>query len=263
MLDQIFGFFLSGFFFPGLSWSQALLGIGIGVVFGAIWFTPYWTLILKKPWAWLIIIASIILTWTAVAFIQIPLQLWSGQALGYFWSQDIIMRWILLAGIPQILLSGLVQEGGKLLPVVFYWWRNDKGISLKMGLVIGAVAGLGFGVFEAVWVHNRVFAAGWTWEAVQVGGFLALAPFWERFSAVALHIGASALAGYGLAKGWGWKFYLLAAFLHSLINYSVVLLTAGLFTIIHVEIYASIVAILVMAGTLWLRWRRTMDETET
>ena len=260
MLDQMISFFVSGFIYPGLSWSQALLGIGIGVAFGAIWFTPYWTPILKKPWAWVIMIASVILAWTAVAFVQIPLQLWAGQALGYFWSQDILMRWILLAGIPQILLSGLVQEGGKLLPIVFYWRRSGRGISPQMGLAIGAVAGLGFGVFEAVWAHNRVFAAGWNWEIVQASGFLALTPFWERLSAVAFHIGASALAGYGLAKGWGWQFYLLAAFSHSLINYSVVLLAAGHFSIVHVEIYATIVAILVMAGALWLRWRRTLDE---
>ncbi|MFC2014807.1 PrsW family glutamic-type intramembrane protease [Chloroflexota bacterium] len=261
MLDHMTSFFVSGFIYPGLSWSQALFGIGISIVFGSLWFTPFWTSILKKPWAWVIMITSIILTWTSVAFIQIPLQFWSGQALGYFWTQDVIMNWILLAGIPQILLSGLVQEGGKLLPIIFYWWRNDKEISPQMGLAIGVIAGLGFGVFEAIWVHNRTFAAGWNWEAVQAGGFLAFTPFWERLSAVALHIGASALAGYGLAKGWGWQFYLLAAFLHSLINYSAVLSVAGLFTIVHVEIYVSIVAILVISGALWLRWRRNYDET--
>lgn len=263
MLDRMAGFFFSGFIYSGLSWSQALLGIGIGITFGAIWFTPYWTPILKKPWVWAIMISSVILTWSAAAFIQIPLQSWAGQALGYFWSQDIIMRWILLAGIPQILLSGLVQEGGKLLPIVFYWWRNGKRINPRTGLSIGVVAGLGFGVFEAVWVHNRVFATGWNWEVVQANGFLALTPFWERFSAVALHIGASALAGYGLAKGWGWQFYLLAAFAHNLANYGVVLFTAGIFAIIHLEIYVTVVAILVMTGALWLRWRRTLDEAIT
>lgn len=260
MLDQITSFFVSGFIYPGLSFPQALLGIGLGIAFGGIWFIPYWTLILKKPWAWAVMIISVVLTWTTVAFVQIPLQLWAGQALGYFWSQDVLVRWILLAGIPQILLSGLVQEGGKLVPIVFYWWRNDKQISPKLGLVIGAVAGLGFGVFEAVWAHNRVFAAGWSWEAVQASGVLALTPFWERLSAVTLHIGVSALAGYGLAKGRGWQFYLLAAFLHSLINYSVVLYAAGLFTIVQLQIYASIVAVLVTAGALWFRWRRTLDE---
>ena len=87
----------------------------------------------------------------------------------------------------QFLFSGLVQEGGKLFPIVFYWWRNGKKISPQMGLAIGAVAGLGFGVFESVWVHNTVFVAGWNWEAVQANGFRAPTPIWERFSALALH----------------------------------------------------------------------------
>ncbi|MFC1951842.1 PrsW family glutamic-type intramembrane protease [Chloroflexota bacterium] len=167
------------------------------------------------------------------------------------------MRWLSLTGIPQILLSGLVQEGSKLVPVVVYWWWKGRNIDFKLGLAIGAVAGLGLGVFEAVWAHNIVFIAGWNWEMVQTGGLVALAPFWERFFAVAFHIAVSALAGYGLAKGWGWQFYLLAAFLHGLLNYSVILLRSGLITVIQIEIYAAVVAVLVTGGVLWLRWRKT------
>jgi len=176
--------------------------------------------------------------------------------MGHFWSQEILLRWLLLAGMPIILLSGLVQEGAKLVPVVIYWWRNGKNIDPRLGLAIGAVAGLGLGVFEAVWAHNNIFAAGWTWEAVQTGGIVALAGFWERFFAVALHIGISALAGYGLAKGWGWQFYLLASFLHAFNNYCVILFQAEIFTVVHLEIYAAVVALLVTAGVLWLRWRK-------
>lgn len=260
MLDQMINFFVSGFVYPGLTLPQALLGIGLGIAIGAIWFVPFWTSALREYRSWVIMVTSVILTWIAVTFIQIPLQLWTGQALGYFWSQDVLMRWILLAGIPQILLSGLVQEGSKLIPVVIYWWRNDKQLNPKLGLIIGAIAGLGFGVFEAVWAYNRVFASGWSWQVVQVSGFIALMPFWERLSAVALHVGASALAGYGLAKGRGWQFYLLAALLHSLINYSVVLYTAGLLTVIQLQIYASIIGVLIIAGALWLRWRRNTEE---
>jgi hypothetical protein len=35
-------------------------------------------------------------------------------------------------------------------------------ISPKTGLVIGAVAGAGLGIFEASWAHGMVFGAGWT-----------------------------------------------------------------------------------------------------
>ena len=166
------------------------------------------------------------------------------------------MRWILLAGIPQILLSGLVQEGSKLVPVVAYWRRCGRNIDPRLGLAIGAVAGVGFGIFEAQWAHNLIFAQGWAWAAVQTYGFWALAGFWERFFGVAAHIAFSALAGYGLAKGWGWQFYLIASFLHGLLNYSLVLLQAGLFTVVHVEIYAAVLAVLVTAWALWLRWRK-------
>jgi len=253
MLEQMLGFLMSWFANP------SLVGIGLAILFGAIWLVGYWPPLFKKPWLWVVLAISAILSLLAVSFIQIPLQVLVGRALGQFWSQELLMRWLLLAGIPQILLSGLVQEGSKLVPVVLWWIGEGRTLGPKMGLAIGAVAGFGFGVFEAVWAHNSIFAAGWTWEAVQAGGYMALAGFWERFFAVAFHIASCALAGWGLARGWGWQFYLLAAFLHSLLNYSVVLLQTGLFTIVHLEIYAAVVAVLVTAGALWLRWRKAEE----
>ncbi|MFC1951841.1 hypothetical protein ACFLYI_02215 [Chloroflexota bacterium] len=75
MLEQMVAFFVSGFSYPSILWNQVLLGIGLAIVFGAIWFTPYWTPILRKPWAWAVLAGSAILSWAAVAFIQIPLQI--------------------------------------------------------------------------------------------------------------------------------------------------------------------------------------------
>ena len=253
MLEQMVDFFVSWFANP------SLVGIGLALAFGAIWLVGYWPPLFKRPWLWAVLAISAILSLLAVSFIQIPLQVLAGRALGQFWSQELLIRWLLLAGIPQILLSGLVQEGSKMVPVALWWLGEEKNLDVKTGLVIGAVAGFGFGVFEAIWAHNSIFAAGWTWEAVQTGGYMALAGFWERFFAVAFHIASCALVGWGLARGWGWQFYLLAAFLHSLLNYSVVLLQAGLFTIVHLEIYAAVVAVLVTAGALWLRWRKTEE----
>ncbi len=237
MIEKLVDFFVSWFANP------SLLGIGLAIVFGAIWLAGYWPPLFKKGWLWAVLVSSAILSLAAVSFIQIPLQVWAGQALGRFWSRGILMSWLLLAGIPQILLSGLVQEGSKLVPVVVWWWRKGKNIDPKLGLAIGAVAGLGFGVFEAVWARNQIFAAGWSWEAVQTGGFVAL-------------------AGYGLAKGRGWQFYLLASFLHGFLNYSAVLFGAGIFTVVQIEIYVAVVAVLVAGGTLWLRWRKPAVATE-
>jgi len=250
MIDYMVNTFKSFFQNPS-AW-----GTGLAIAFGAVWLAGYRPSLFKKPWLWAVLVSSAFLTLAAVCFIQIPLQIWTGQALNHFWSQEVLMRWILLAGIPQILLIGLVQEGSKLVPVVVYWWRSGKNIDPKLGLAIGAVAGAGFGIFEAQWAHNLIFASGWTWEAVQTGGFMALAGFWERFFVIAAHTAFSALAGYGLARGRGWQFYLIASVLHGLLNYSVVLLQAGLLTALHVEIYVAVLAVLVTAWALWLRWRK-------
>jgi len=233
-----------------------LIAITLGIIFGAIWLTLYWPPVVKRPVLWLVGIVSAFLTWTAIAFVQIPLQSWAGQALLHFWDQRTLTHWLLLAGIPQILLSGLVQEGAKLVPVVFYWWRNHWSFTPKFGLIVGAVSGAGFGVFEAIWVHNTIFASGWTWGTVEASGFLALLGFWERFFSVAFHIAVSALAGYGLAKRLGWQLYLVASFLHGVTNYSVILLQARLLTSIQVEIYIAVLAIAISAVALWLRWRK-------
>jgi len=203
-----------------------------------------------------VLVGSAILSLAAASFIQIPLQILVGQALGQFWSEEILMSWLLLAGIPQILLSGLVQEGSKLVPVVIYWWRKGRNIDPKLGLAVGAVAGVGFGIFEAQWAHNSIFASGWNWHLVQSSGVMALAGFWERFFAVAFHAASCALAGWGLARGWGWQFYLVASFTHAIINYSTVFLKSGVMNPVQLEIFVAVWAVLVTGGALWLRWRK-------
>lgn len=257
MAEQMVGFFLSFFANPGA------LGISLAIAFGTIWLAAYRPPLRSRPWLWVIIVISIFLTLAAVSFIQIPLQVLAGRAMGNFWSEEVIMSRLLLFGVPQILLSGLVQEGAKLVPIVLYWRREGKNIDPKLGLVVGAVAGAGFGVFEAQWVHNIVFASGWSWEAVQTGGLMALAPFGERFFVVAAHTAFSALAGYGLFKGKGWQFYLIASGLHALLNYSAALLRAGTLTIMQLEIYVAVVAMSVTAWALWLLRRKTAVSIES
>jgi len=262
MIDYMVNTFKSFFQNPSASGIHLAIAIGLAIAFGAVWLAGYRPPLFKKPRLWAVLVSSAFLTLAAVCFIQIPLRVWAGQALSHFWSQEVLMRWILLAAIPQILLTGLVQEGSKLVPVVVYWWRSGKNIDPKLGLAIGAVAGAGFGIFEAQYAHNLIFASGWTWEAVQTGGFVALLGFWVRFFTVAAHIAFSALAGYGLAKGWGWQFYLIASFLHGLLNYGAVLWQTELLTTVHLEIYVAVLAVLVTAWALWLRWRKTAATTD-
>jgi len=251
MIDDMVGYFKSFFETP------SALGLGLAIAFGVVWLARYWPPLFKKPWLWAVLVGSAFLTVVAVCFIQTPLQIWVGQALSHFWNQEVLARWILLAAIPSILLAGLVQEGAKLVPVVVYWRRSAKHLDPKLGLVIGAVVGAGFAIFEAQGVLSQ-----WTLELVQAYGFMALLAFWDRFFAVAAHIAFSALAGYGLARGWGWQFYLIASVLNGLLNYGGVLWQAELLTDIHVEIYIAVLAVLVTAWALWLRWRRGMVTAE-
>jgi RsiW-degrading membrane proteinase PrsW (M82 family) len=254
MLAQTTAFFAS-FFADPTPW-----GIGLSFYFGAFWIIPYYPPLFKDFRLWLVMAISAFITLAAAAFIQIPLQTLAGQALAQFWSPEVIMGRILLFGIPQILISGLVQEGAKMVPMVFYWRNHNRRLEPKMGLMMGACAGMAFGIFEAQWAHNTIINSGMLGPALAAQGIFALAGFWERFFVVAAHTAFSALAGYGLAKGKGWQFYLVASGLHALLNYGAALLAAGALTAIQVEIYVAAIAGGITAWALWLRWRRSPDD---
>ena len=254
-------FFISAFYFPGLGAVPVLIAIGLGLLFGAVWLTPYRPPVIKRYGLWLVALVSAIFTWAAISFVQVLLQGLASQAMLTFWDEATLMAWLLLAGLPPILFSGLVQEAAKLVPVIVYRRRTDWTFTPRVGLMVGAVSGVGFGVFEAVWVHNTIFARGWSWSMVAASGFPALLGFFERFFAVGFHTAVSALAGYGLACGRGWRFYLIAALLHALLNYSVVILQKGLITAVQMEIYVAVITLVLTAAVLWLRWRRSGDET--
>ena len=260
MFEYMMSFLKSFFIYPGVSWEMMLIAVGLAIVFGALWLLGHWPPVFRRPWLWAVAAVSAFLTLLAITFVQIPLQIWVGQASSHFWDQGTLQTWLLLAGVPQILFSGLVQEGAKMVPMVFWWWRSGMNISRRLGLAIGAAAGAGFGIFEAVWAHGRLFSAGWTTSALQTDGFLAIAGFWERFFAVGFHIASAALAGYGLAKGKGWQYYLIASGLHALLNYGVLFIQKGYFTIVQLEVYAAVIAVVVTAAVLLLRWRRLDDE---
>ncbi|OGO00684.1 MAG: hypothetical protein A2Y90_05510 [Chloroflexi bacterium RBG_13_52_12] len=260
--EQMTSFLKSWFIYPDLSWGLMLIGLGLAIVFAAIWLLGYWPPIFKKLWFWPVLVVGAFLSVLAVVFIQIPLQYYSSEVLLHFWSGETLYNWLLLAAIPQLLVSGLAQEGAKMVPMVAWWWRSGKNIDPKMGLFIGAMAGAGLGIFEAFWVHNQVFQAGWTVQVLQTGGFLGIAPFWERFFTLGFHIGVSALAGYGLAKGKGWQFYLIASGLHALLNWGVALLQKGYFSVVQLEVYGAVIAVVVMAVVMILRWRKRQEEVQ-
>jgi RsiW-degrading membrane proteinase PrsW (M82 family) len=260
-------FLKSWFNYPGLEWKMALIAAGLAIVFGAIWLLGYWPPIFKKIWFWPVLIGTAALTLLAITFVQIPAQYYLSQIYTDKLATQTIMDWYLLLGIPLVLISGLVQEAAKSLPVAVWWWGGKRTFSPKMGLIIGAVAGAGFGIFEAFWLHSRVFASGWTTQVIAQNGFDGILPFWERLFTVGFHMGASALVGYGLAKGKWWKYYLVAAVLHGLVNYSSIFLNYFLnvrgvtwLKISYVEFYIAFVALAVMAVVMYLRWRKDRAE---
>jgi RsiW-degrading membrane proteinase PrsW (M82 family) len=257
--DSMIGFLKSWFNYPGVEWGYMLAGIALAIVFGGIWLLGLQPTVNKKPGLWAVAIISAFLTLLAISFVQIPLQYYTGKAITSAWSTNTISDWLLLVGIPQILISGLVQEGAKMVPIVFWWLQSGRKITPKEGLIIGAMAGAGFGIFEAVWIHNQVFMYGWTWDAISRDWITALMPFWERLWTVALHIGISALAGYGLAKGKGWQFYLLASILHGVANYLILPLQKGMMTSNQTEICLAVIAGAIMLAALWLRWRKEKE----
>jgi len=262
MMDYLAGCFVS-FLDESSVW-----GIGLGIVFGAVWLAGYWPPLFKRPWLWAVLVSSAILTQAAVCFIQYPLvgSFYRKPILPWLWSHEALGGLVFLVAIP--VLQGLVQEGAKLVPVVVWWRRGGKSLDPKLGLVIGAVAGAGFGILQAWGVFATNFwgavppILAYTYDffnpSVQHG-------FLCTFFTMAAQIAFSALAGYGLAKGWGWQFYLIASALHGLLNMA----WAGLFVVmtklsygnpsysLGACMYTAVLGALVTAWALWLRWRKT------
>jgi len=258
--ESMIEYLKSWFVYPGLAWHWMAIGIALAIVFGAIWLLSQWPPLSKKPWLLAVVIAAAFLTVLAGTFVQTPLIYYYGKAMDHFWSQNTIFNWLLLSYIPVVLIMGLVQEGAKMVPIAFWWWRSGKAIDPKMGLAIGALAGAGFGIFEAVYAHNQVFMAGWTWDAISYDAWQGILPFWDQLWWVAGHIAISAIAGYGLAKGKGWQCYLLASALHSILLYLKVLYAKGTLDGTQVEILLAGGAALITLVVLWLRWRKDKEE---
>jgi RsiW-degrading membrane proteinase PrsW (M82 family) len=247
ILEQSLTFFVNWFSNPSFT------AMALAVLVGVFWYALYLPPLRGYAFIWAIAIVSAVLTLLGVVVIQMPLQSLTGQLLARAFDQATLIKWLYILGIPQILLSGLVQEGTKLAPLLYVWQKADRYLDPKVGLIMGAAAGLGFGVFEAMWVFNQAYAGGWSWAAAQGGGFLAYAPLWERFFTVGGHVAFSAIAGYGLARERGWLFYLIAAGLHSLLNYTVVLLQAQLISLTTLEVLAALLAIAASGWALFLR----------
>jgi len=243
--------------------SPSVVGISLAVISGAICLALYRAPLFKKPWLWAVLAGSAVLMPIAMAFAEFPLKVWIWQAYTHFWSREVLSYWFLLINVPALLVNGLVKEGAKLVPVAVYWWRGGRKMTPEFGLAIGAVAGVAFGVLWAQWLYNSAFAGGWTWESVQTGGIMSLAPFSEGFFVVVFHTASCALAGYGLARGWGWQCYLLASLAHAVLNYIYLLQYWNFVSDFQAWMVVGAWAFLLMGITLWLRERKPASVTGT
>jgi hypothetical protein len=250
MFEYMIEIFLSFFRNP------SFIGIFLAIVFGTIWLACYRPPLFKQYWLWAVLAGSAFLTLIAIVLVQVPLQTWTIKGMFDVWGDETLLQWALLAGIPNIIYIGLVQEGAKLVPAAVYWRQTGKSLNPGLMLAIGAVAGAGYGILETQFALNSILAEGWTWELVNTQGVIALGGLWERFFMTAFHTGACALAAYGLSKGKGIQFYLIAAFAHIMLEYSRLLVQKGLLSFLWAEVYIAVIALAVTGVTFWLRWRK-------
>ena len=249
-------------------WRSGLIAAGLAALFALPWLVALARGELRRWPLWAAVVAGAVIFPISIGWVQVPIQ----QGLNVLWARGLdtaaIQRWLLAVAVPSIAVSGLVQESAKLL-VTALGLRLRKGERTpRAGLALGAAAGAGFGALEAYWIFNVIFASGFTWATVQLTGPVALLGFVERFITVPFHIAVAALAGYGLAGGRRWRLLpllllLLAAGLHSLANYSAVMLQAGLLGSLGAEVWLAAIAIATVAAALVLQWLPLRPGVET
>lgn len=230
-------------------WRSAVLAL----IFAAPWLLLLAGRRLKSPWLWCILALGVLLFPISIAWIQVPIQ----QGLNALWLSlfpvATIQRYVLLFGIPSIVVAGLVQEVVKFLIGVAGLYLINERNTPRAGLALGAAAGAGYGAMEAFWVFNQIFAAGFTLGTIQLGGISALLGFIERFFTVMFHTGAASLSTYGYASGRPWRFLLLAIGLHSLTDYVTLPLRAGIISVGWVEIVIAFIAVSTISAALRIR----------
>jgi RsiW-degrading membrane proteinase PrsW (M82 family) len=235
----------------------SIAGIALAFLFTAIWLAFYKPPFLKQPWLWAVLLFSAFFAAACIVYIQTPLQKIITEQFANLWPRQLVQQWLAVIRIPEMLISGLVQEGAKLVAVFFFWWRLGKRMDPKFGIILGAVAGAGLGLLEAQSIHNQVFYI-LLKSTNEVGLISILLPFIERFFVIAAQIAITALAGYGLSVGRGWQYFLLAALLHAILNISTLFAAQSL---LGVELFIAVWSLLITGYILRLRWKK--DDTAT
>jgi hypothetical protein len=222
-----------------VAWILALL-------LGVFWLT----LVTRTGWwrqfaVWPALILGAAVFAPSIAWVQSPLQYTTGDLLVKALGAASLRANLLLAGIPQVLESGLVQEAAKLLVIVVLL----LALRLRGGrlVLVGAAVGAAFGAFEAAWTFGLMFASGWTTDTFQLLGPMAFVGFVERFFAVAFHAASGTILGYGLQRGRAGWYYGLAALLHGLVNYVAILMQVRAVDAVGSEVWVGVTSLLTFA----------------
>jgi hypothetical protein len=259
MVEQMFQLFLSFYRLPQADIGWILFAIGLALVYGAIWIACFWPPIFKKWPLWLVMIGAFVLPTIALPFIQFPLQSVISQplisSLGRYF-QDIAVN--LITGVVMAIISGLIVQGVLLIPVLYYRLNKPDEFKPRFGLMVGALSGAIFGMVQAYMLFSKFVEIGIV--SISQANPLSLLAFYETFIGIALYAGATALVGFGLAKGKGWQAFLIFAGVNAIYDYVSLLLAAKALSLLVTEIIIAVLALGCIGLALWLYWKKTRTE---
>ncbi len=222
-------------------------------LFGAFWLALLMPQKLKSIWLWVIFLSGAVVFIVSILWVQTPLQRLVSSLLTRWLGAENYQAYFYITGVPGALISGFVQEAAKFIPVIIYWRAYQRRVEPLEAFSVGTMSGAGFGVFEAQWIINTIFAYGFKWDLVLLYGFEAVTGIWERLMTVAFHTSTGAVMGWGLAKKKAWQCYLFASLWHSLLNYVGVLFRMQKLSVVQVEIIISILIIVPFGLAFFLR----------
>lgn len=248
--------FLKYFLLPNVDLSFFLLSILFVLIYTAICLLPFRPPLHKNTGLWIVLVAGLILTPFCIAFIQMPIQRAISNAISGLASSLGNVTAYAISGIFIALIASFVQQGARLIPTWAYLVKTKTLTSPLNGLIVGAVAGAGFGIIDAFLGHNQIFQLGLNKLMQSGGGIIALVVF-ERFFTLAMCTATTAIAGYGIATGKGWQYYLIICGVQFIFNYIPFLISTKYLDLIAAETLMFLIAAGTMTFALWLRYKKT------
>jgi RsiW-degrading membrane proteinase PrsW (M82 family) len=155
----------------------------------------------------------------------------------------------LIWGVGTVALSGVLQELFKFLPVFFRLRLTSLAVDHRTAMALGAAVGIGFGLLEAILLTGKALAL----------GIVSPWAVFERAFAILFHGAVGSIVAWGIWRRSGLRYYLLAALLHSLGNYSVILFHQHLLSPVALELSVAAFDLLILACALVIMKRGVRD----